>query len=196
MLTLVQQGNALRHDLNAIIGKKGNWRFPSVWAPFLRYLTGPILAIVFSLAYPKFGTVKNDTVHIFGFVVAHVVIILILGGFVVPKWFDIFVPPERLNDGVIDVAPNVMRQDIPGEKRDDSMESGEVPKEGLQRPREGSGDSGSTLRGSVDGSEAEKEKEDTADGAGGVFRDPVVQNGARDDDMGVNGMTTDRRQIS
>jgi solute carrier family 6 GABA transporter-like protein 1 len=184
MLTFNPQGNTVRHDLIAIIGKNGNWRYPSIWAPFLRYLTGPILAIVFSLAYPEFGTVKNDPVHIFGFVFAHVVIILILGGFVVPKWFDIFAPPERLNDGVIDVAPNVMRQDIPGEKRDDSMASVDVPKEGLQRPREGSGDSGSTLRGSVDGIETEKEKGDAADGAGGVFRDPVVQNGARDGDIG------------
>jgi solute carrier family 6 GABA transporter-like protein 1 len=40
------------------------------------------------------------SVHVFVFVVAHVAVVLFLGGFVVPKWFDIFVPPERLNDGV------------------------------------------------------------------------------------------------
>jgi solute carrier family 6 GABA transporter-like protein 1 len=78
-------GNQLRRDLNLIIGLGKNWNLPFFWAPLLRYITGLVLAIVFSFAYPAFQPVKNDPMYIFGCIVAHFLLLCITLGFVVPK---------------------------------------------------------------------------------------------------------------
>ena len=115
------QGNQLRRDLNLIIGAGKNWKLPVFWAPLLRYITGPILAIVFSFAYPGFQEVKNDPVYIFGFVCSHFVLIFIAIGFIMPTWLNFFVPATRRNDGNLDYAPNVLRGTTEAES-DDNME--------------------------------------------------------------------------
>jgi solute carrier family 6 GABA transporter-like protein 1 len=63
-------GNQLRRDLNLIIGLGKNCKLSFFWSPLLRYITGPVLAIVFSFADPGFQTVKNDPMYIPGFIVA------------------------------------------------------------------------------------------------------------------------------
>jgi solute carrier family 6 GABA transporter-like protein 1 len=42
-----------------------------------------------------------------GFGVGHVVLLIFLAGFMVPRWFDVFIPPTRRNEGHIPYAPMV-----------------------------------------------------------------------------------------
>ncbi|KAL5625741.1 hypothetical protein FOBRF1_000084 [Fusarium oxysporum] len=102
-------GNQLRHDLNSVIGNGNNWSLPFLWAPMLRYVSGPILAIIFSLAYPSFEEVKNDPLYILGFIVAHLLLVWCVIGFVFPRWFNMFIIPERRDDWKQPYAPNVLR---------------------------------------------------------------------------------------
>ena len=79
----------------------------------MKYVSGPILAIVYSFSYPDFinpGSPlsgKTNPLHIMGFGVGHIVLLIFLGGFMVPRWFDVFIPPSRRNEGHIPYAPMV-----------------------------------------------------------------------------------------
>lgn len=42
-----------------------------------------------------------------GFGVGHIALLLILFGFIMPKWFDVFVPPSRRGEGNVDFGANV-----------------------------------------------------------------------------------------
>ncbi|PCD37162.1 hypothetical protein AU210_005666 [Fusarium oxysporum f. sp. radicis-cucumerinum] len=122
-------GNQLRHDLNSVIGNGKNWSLPFLWAPMLRYVSGPILAIIFSLAYPSFEEVKNDPLYILGFIVAHLLLVWCVIGFVFPRWFNIFIIPERHDDWKQPYAPNVLRGTTEGEdatKAETGMSSGDA----------------------------------------------------------------------
>lgn len=88
------------------VGK--NWSIPVVWGPILRYVSAPIMAVIFSFAYPAFYKVRNDPLHIFAFAVSHVVMIIIALGFIVPRAFDIFVPADKLHIGKPFYAPQVV----------------------------------------------------------------------------------------
>ncbi|KAG4435367.1 hypothetical protein IFR05_009153 [Cadophora sp. M221] len=101
-------GNMLRHDLNLIIGTGKNWKIPMVWAPTLRYIGAPILAIVYGFSYPGLYAVRNDPMHIFGFAVGHLALVIIALGLIVPSWFDLFIPVERRSEGKIPYAPGVI----------------------------------------------------------------------------------------
>lgn len=97
-----QQGNQLRTDLNSIVGQGKNWSIPSWWAVLLRYVSAPILSIVYAFSYPAFYQLRYDPLHILGFGVAHIALLLIFGGLLLPRWFDVFVPPQRRAEGHID----------------------------------------------------------------------------------------------
>lgn len=101
------QGVQLRRDLNVSVATGNNWKIPVFWGPMLKYISCPILAIIYSFAYGTFRSNQNDPVHIFAFSVAHVIMILITAGFVVPRWFDIFIPAKRRGEGAIGYAPGV-----------------------------------------------------------------------------------------
>jgi solute carrier family 6 GABA transporter-like protein 1 len=104
-------GNQLRQDLNCAISNGGkNWKIHWVWPICLKYITGPAVALVFSFAYPKFlNNHRNDPPFIYSFVLMHVVVILIVGAFVVPRFLNILVPAHRIErgDGKYDVAPQM-----------------------------------------------------------------------------------------
>lgn len=102
------QGNQLRRDLNSVIGHGNNWKLPFVFGPVLRYITAPIIGMLFSMAYPRFYAVRNDPLHIVGFAFMHLVIIMSFVGVIMPKWFDVFVPRSRINDGTYPVAPGMI----------------------------------------------------------------------------------------
>ncbi|KAF5005903.1 hypothetical protein FDECE_7661 [Fusarium decemcellulare] len=87
--------NQLRRDLNVVIATGDNWSIPVFWGVVLRYVSAPILSIVVSFAYPAFHEKSSDPLHVFAFVVAHAVMLLIALGFVLPRWFDVFIPPEK-----------------------------------------------------------------------------------------------------
>jgi len=109
------QGNQLRRDLNVIVGTGKNWKIPVFWGPLLRYISAPILAIVFSFSYPEFHTLRYDPPYIFGFILAHIVIFAALAGFTIPRYLDVFVPPERREDGVKNYGTNVTEGLLEGE---------------------------------------------------------------------------------
>lgn len=107
MLTL-SQANQLCRDLNNVVAVGKNWSIPVVWGPVLRYVSAPIMAIIFSFAYPSFYEVRNDPLHIFAFGVSHVVMVIVALGFIVPRAFDIFVPADKLHMGQNVYAPQVI----------------------------------------------------------------------------------------
>ncbi|SMY27616.1 unnamed protein product [Zymoseptoria tritici ST99CH_1A5] len=92
-------GNQLKRDLNAIVGLGRNWNIPVFWPFLLRYISAPVLAIVFSFSYPEFHTLRYDPLMILGFTVSHIGLAIILFGFTVPRYYAVFVPPERRHEG-------------------------------------------------------------------------------------------------
>lgn len=92
-------GNQLRRDLNLIVGQGKNWKLPTFWPILLRYISGPVLAIIFSFAYPEFYTLRYDPLMITGFTLSHIGLCLIVLGFVLPRYYNTFIPPERAWEG-------------------------------------------------------------------------------------------------
>ena len=90
-----------------IVGQGKNWNIPAFWSVVLRYVAAPALAIVFSFSYPNFYLLRNNPLHVMGFGVGHVALILIFAGFIVPKWLDVFIPPSRRGEGKVDWGANV-----------------------------------------------------------------------------------------
>ncbi|OJD13667.1 hypothetical protein AJ78_05903 [Emergomyces pasteurianus Ep9510] len=100
-------GNQLRRDLNLVVsGRKGNWRIPRFWPLLLRYVSAPILAIIFSFAYPEFHTLRYDPLMIAGFILAHLCLFAILLGFVIPRYYNVFIPPHRRAEGTEETVAN------------------------------------------------------------------------------------------
>ncbi|KAI0562960.1 hypothetical protein FGB62_48g116 [Gracilaria domingensis] len=98
-------GEQLRKDLNFIVGKGRNWKIPALWSPMLRWLTAPVLIVILSYAYRDFvsGTDavaprSEDPLHIYGFVVAHLVAVFLISSIVAPKVFDAFICGEKKED--------------------------------------------------------------------------------------------------
>lgn len=107
LTVLSLQGNQLRRDLNEIVGQGKNWEIPAFWGPLLRYVSAPVLSIVFSFAYPNFYQTRFEPLHIFGFAVGHIALLLISLGFIVPRWFEVLIPPTRRGEGHLPYAPGV-----------------------------------------------------------------------------------------
>lgn len=76
----------------------------------LRYISAPILAIVYSFAYPDFYPLRNDPLHVFGFFVGHLALVFALAGFFVPRWYDCLIPPMRRGEGKLPYAPGVLAE--------------------------------------------------------------------------------------
>jgi hypothetical protein len=80
-----QQGNQLRRDLNLIVGTGKNWRIPVFMPVLLRYISGPVLAIILSFAVPEFHSLRYDPLMVLGFIASILAIVGILLGFAVPR---------------------------------------------------------------------------------------------------------------
>lgn len=112
------------------MGTGKNWNIPVFWGPLVKYVSGPVLAIVYSFSYPNFinstGPLvgQRNPLHILGFGVGHVVLLLFLLGFMVPRWFNVFIPPDRRNDGHIPYAPMVTQN--PDDRELQTTESGDA----------------------------------------------------------------------
>ena len=79
-----------------------------LWGPVLKYISAPILAIIFSFAYPSFHAVRNDPLQIFAFAIMHLVMVIIALGFILPRWFDVFIPVERRGEADVPTIPGVI----------------------------------------------------------------------------------------
>lgn len=105
-----------------IVATGNNWSIPIYWGFVLRYISAPILAIVVSFAYPAFYLKRQDPLHIFAFTVAHAVMLLIALGFILPRWFDVFVPSEKLHLSRTFYAPQVTMAPLAVHRSEDAME--------------------------------------------------------------------------
>ena len=101
------QGNQLTRDLNVVIAVGNSWAIPIFWAPIVRFISAPILAIIVAFNYPQFYELRHDPLHIFGFANAHIAMFLVVAGLVVPSWFSVIVPPSRKVDNVPATVPGV-----------------------------------------------------------------------------------------
>ncbi|KAJ4312446.1 hypothetical protein N0V84_009938 [Fusarium piperis] len=136
-------GNQLRRDLNVVIATGKNWSIPWFWPVILRYISAPILSIIVSFAYPAFAKKSSDPLHIFAFTAIHCIMLLIACGFILPRWFDVFVPPEKMHLSktfyapLVSVAPLEMRQsEVMEEDRhegEENQDSGEKGKGGIRQ---------------------------------------------------------------
>ncbi|KAG9567157.1 SNF-domain-containing protein, partial [Aureobasidium melanogenum] len=99
-------GNQLRRDLNLIIGSGKNWKIPFFLPILLRYVSGPVLAIIFSFAFPEFHTLRYDPMMITGFILSVLGMLAVLLGFVMPRYYDVFVPVERRDEGTKETVLN------------------------------------------------------------------------------------------
>jgi solute carrier family 6 GABA transporter-like protein 1 len=85
--------------LNVIVGQGKNWKIPAFMPFLLRYLSGPVLAIIFSFAFPEFHTLRYDPMMIAGFILSIITIIVVLLGLVMPRYYDAFIPTHRRVEG-------------------------------------------------------------------------------------------------
>lgn len=141
MLT-IHKGNQIRRDLNIIVGRGKNWNIPAFWVILLRYISAPVLSIIFSFAYPEFHTLRNDPMMITGFILAHFCLVIVALGFIVPRYADILIPPPRRSEGTEETFANEPKEEIIGQlAMIDETEDGE----------KGMGKSSSQERGEEDG---------------------------------------------
>ncbi|KAL8967337.1 MAG: hypothetical protein Q9183_002966 [Haloplaca sp. 2 TL-2023] len=120
-------GNQLRRDLNVIVATGKNWAIPVFWSPMIRYISSPILFIVYSLAYPEFWTLRNDPVYVFGFILSHFCLIFAVVALLLPRYYDVFVPRHRLDDGKRVAAPYVTANVLESEAADYAEKGSQSP---------------------------------------------------------------------
>ncbi|KAF2267732.1 SNF-domain-containing protein [Lojkania enalia] len=105
-------GNQLRRDLNIIVGGGKNWSIPSFLPILLRYVSAPILIIILSFGYPEFRRLRYDPLMILGFIIAHIGFALVLVGFIMPRFYEVFIPPYRRDEGTEETVPNELKSDV------------------------------------------------------------------------------------
>lgn len=90
--------------------------------PFLlRYLSGPVLAIIFSFAFPEFHTLRYDPMMIAGFILSILTVIVILIGLVMPRYYDAFVPVHRRSEGAEPTVPMQIKGELAGRPTADTV---------------------------------------------------------------------------
>ena len=83
--------------------------------PFLlRYLSGPVLTIILSFAFPEFHRLRYDPMMISGFILSILTIIVILLGLVMPRYYDAFVPVHRRSEGTEPTVPMQIKGELAG----------------------------------------------------------------------------------
>jgi len=104
-------GNQLRRDLNLIVGQGRNWKIPSFLPFLLRYVSGPVLAIILSFAFPEFHQERVDPLMILGFIIAILGLCAMIFGLIFPRYYDVFVPPQRRAEGTEDTVVNELKRE-------------------------------------------------------------------------------------
>jgi solute carrier family 6 GABA transporter-like protein 1 len=99
------QGYQLTRDLNVVIGGGKNWNIPVIWAPCLKYISGPILAIVLSFSYNSFPAKMSDPIWVYGFSIMHLVYPIVIMGLVLPGWYGFLIHPDKKDKGDYPVMP-------------------------------------------------------------------------------------------
>ena len=68
-------------------------------------LCRPRLVYRLLLRISHFHATRGDPLQIFAFMVAHLIVLVVLVGFIIPKSLNVFVPPERRDEGNRQYAP-------------------------------------------------------------------------------------------
>lgn len=97
-----------------IVGQGKNWKIPAFMPVLLRYLSGPVLAIILSFAFPEFHTLRYDPMMISGFILSILTIIVILLGLVMPRYYDAFIPIYRRSEGTEPTMPMQNKGELGG----------------------------------------------------------------------------------
>lgn len=105
-------GNQLRRDLNLIVGTGRNWKIPPFLPFLLRYVSGTVLAIIFSFSFPQFNVEKNDPMMIAGFILAWLCLIAMIVAFVFPRYYDPLIPLHRRGDGMEPTVVNELKGEV------------------------------------------------------------------------------------
>lgn len=131
-------GNQLRRDLNVIVAQGKNWSIPAAWAPLIRYISAPILAIVFGFSYPMFYPKRGDPIHVFGFAAAHVIMAVALFTLLVPRWLNFLIPPLHKGSDKLQyaTAPGMTLDDTGALGREESQDPADMDV-GLDRSSDG-----------------------------------------------------------
>ena len=85
-----------------MVGGGKNWNIPAFLPVLLRYVSGPILAIIFSFAYPEFYTLRYDPMMMAGFILAQILMVCIIIGFIMPRYYNPLIPRHRRAEGTED----------------------------------------------------------------------------------------------
>ncbi|PPJ56543.1 hypothetical protein CBER1_03909 [Cercospora berteroae] len=101
-------GNQLKRDLNISVAQGKNWPLTWYWAFCLRYISMPILAIVFSFSYPSFAAQRVDPLVIFAFAISHFTVLTVASTLIFPRWMDPLIPTERREESNRGYAPQVL----------------------------------------------------------------------------------------
>jgi hypothetical protein len=75
------------------VGTGKNWKIPVFMPVLLRYISGPVLAIILSFAVPEFHSLRYDPLMILGFIASISAIFLMLIGFFFPR--KVFCPGKK-----------------------------------------------------------------------------------------------------
>ena len=95
-----------------IVGTGKNWKIPSFMPFLLRYISGPVLAIILSFAFPEFHKMRYDPLMILGFTVSIIGLSAIIAGFVMPRYFDAFIPKSRRAEGTELTIANELKREV------------------------------------------------------------------------------------
>jgi solute carrier family 6 GABA transporter-like protein 1 len=110
-----------------LVGVGKNWKIPSFLPILLRYISGPVLAIIFSFAYPEFHTLRYDPMMITGFILAHLTMLAIILGYAIPRYYDAMIPIERRDEGTEVTTAMVTKGELGGRPVANMAEKGEAP---------------------------------------------------------------------
>jgi solute carrier family 6 GABA transporter-like protein 1 len=85
--------------LNLIVGGGKNWKIPAFMPILLRYISGPVLAIILGFAFPEFHKLRYDPMMIAGFILSILVMSIVLLGLVMPRYYTFLIPSHRRDEG-------------------------------------------------------------------------------------------------
>jgi solute carrier family 6 GABA transporter-like protein 1 len=119
-----------------IVGQGRNWKIPVFMPVLLRYISGPVLAIILSFAVPEFHSLRYDPLMVLGFIASILSMVAMIAGFFFPRcvgycsfiktnllmmyrFLDSLVPAHRRSEGTEETVVNELKQK-------DSIDSGNV----------------------------------------------------------------------
>jgi solute carrier family 6 GABA transporter-like protein 1 len=95
-----------------IVGQGRNWKIPAFLPFLLRYLSGPVLAIILSFAFPEFHSLRYDPMMIAGFILSILGVTMMIMGLILPRYFVVFIPKHRRAEGTEVTYANELKKDV------------------------------------------------------------------------------------